>query len=369
MRQLSKAGRKAGTRSRRNTPVGILTAALVALGMILAVPPAAQADAPDTVTSATFEWGVKASFRSYIANKMFKGKMTMLGTVVQGDDNGPFTWSSGTGTGNVDGSAANVAFGTANGVHFQSHAMGSGADASYALDMKFTNPRIVVDGAKSGKVHFDVVGRKFESMASVGELFELKNVEMLDLALTSPEVKGQTVTFAGAPAKLTAEGAKAFGGFYPEGEALDPVTFSMDVARVVPTEKTTVDISASPASPVVAGTEVELSAKVAPANAAGAVAFFDGATAIGEPVAVKDGVAKMNTTTLAAGGHSFKAVFTGGEGFAGSESEATKNFGVVDPSERAVCMPATGATEYRGVSAQWAYSAYSNTAAHGAGGY
>lgn len=369
MRQLSKPGRKAGTRSRRNTPVGILTAALVALGMIVAAPPAAQADAPGTVTSATFEWGVKASFRSYIANQLFKGKTTLLGTVVQQEKNGPFTWSGGTGTGNADGSAANVAFGTANGVHFQSHPMGSGADASYALDMKFTNPRVVVDGAKSGKVHFDVVGRKFESMASVGELFELKNVEMLDLALTSPEVKGQSVTFADVPAKLTAKGVEAFGDFYKEGEVLDPVTFSMDVARVVPAEKTTVDISVSPASPVVAGTEVELSAKVAPENATGAVTFFDGATAIGEPVAVKDGVAKTTTKSLAAGGHSFKAVFAGGEGFAGSESEATKNFGVVDPSERAVCMPATGATEYRDVSAQWAYSAYSNTAAHGAGGY
>ncbi|WP_427870663.1 HtaA domain-containing protein [Leucobacter luti] len=349
--------------------MGILTATLVALGMMVVMPPAAHADTSDKVSSSTFEWGVKTSFRGYIANPVFKGKTTLLGTVVQKTAGGPFTWSGGSGTGKADGSAANVSFGAGNGVHFQSHPMSAGEGAAYALDMKFTNPRVVIDGPKSAKVHFDVVARKFESMASVGEPFELTNVQMLDLTLPDPVVKGQNVTFASAPAKLTVDGAKAFGGFYPAGEVLDPVTFSMDVARVIPAEKTTVELSVSPASPVVTGTEVVLSAKVAPANAAGAVTFFDGPTAIGEPVAVKDGAAQSTTTSLAAGGHSFKAVFTGAEGFAGSESEATKNFGVVDASEPTVCAPAPNATEYRGVSAQWAYSAYTNAAAHGAEGY
>ncbi|MEU9453903.1 Ig-like domain repeat protein [Streptomyces sp. NPDC048277] len=73
---------------------------------------------------------------------------------------------------------------------------------------------------------------------------------------------------------------------------------------------TTTTLTAAPASPVVEGTSVKLTAAVAPATAAGTVQFKDGTQALGGPVAVSAGTASLTTGALAAGGHSLTAEFT-----------------------------------------------------------
>ena len=70
---------------------------------------------------------------------------------------------------------------------------------------------------------------------------------------------------------------------------------------------TTTTLTATPASPKVAGTTVTLKATVAPAEA-GTVQFYDGTTAVGAPVTVSAG--KASTAVVPAlGAHSFTAVF------------------------------------------------------------
>jgi hypothetical protein len=73
---------------------------------------------------------------------------------------------------------------------------------------------------------------------------------------------------------------------------------------------TTTALAVSPPSPQAVGTTVTLTATVTPSGAAGSVQFFDGATAIGTPVAVSGGTATRTTSTLTAGTHSLKATFT-----------------------------------------------------------
>ncbi|MCF3133795.1 Ig-like domain repeat protein [Streptomyces olivochromogenes] len=73
---------------------------------------------------------------------------------------------------------------------------------------------------------------------------------------------------------------------------------------------TTTTLTAAPASPVVEGTSVKLTATVAPNTAAGTVQFKDGAQALGSPVPVSSGTASLTTSALAVGSHSLTAEFT-----------------------------------------------------------
>src|SRR5690625_4960655 len=202
---------------------GVSALALSALGVSMALP-AAAASGEKPAESASLTWGVKESFRNYIYNfEMFEGKSSLLGNTVQDGDQGVFTWNDGAGNTSEDGVGTDVSFGADNGVHFQSHPM----DDGYALDMQFTNPRVVVNSATEGELHLDVIGREYIDTTTVGPEFTLKDVTMATLELPEPESNGDTLTWTAAPATLTSDGADAFGGFYTPGEALDPVTFSV----------------------------------------------------------------------------------------------------------------------------------------------
>jgi hypothetical protein len=85
-----------------------------------------------------------------------------------------------------------------------------------------------------------------------------------------------------------------------------PVPFT--VSGAAPTN-TTLSAS-STATPPVQGSSVVLAATVSPMTAAGTVQFRDGATNIGDAVAVASGTASQTTTTLTVGSHQLTAVFT-----------------------------------------------------------
>ncbi|MCZ4122118.1 Ig-like domain-containing protein [Streptomyces sp. H39-S7] len=77
-------------------------------------------------------------------------------------------------------------------------------------------------------------------------------------------------------------------------------------SQAVPTATT---LTASPAGTAAAGAEVSLTATVDPAAAVGKLAFFDGATALGEADVVS-GQAVVKTSALVAGAHDLTARFT-----------------------------------------------------------
>ncbi|MFA5606059.1 MAG: Ig-like domain repeat protein [Leucobacter sp.] len=120
---------------------------------------------------------------------------------------------------------------------------------------------------------------------------------------------------------------------------------------------------AAPVGPVQEGTEVTLTAEVGPAAAAGKVEFFATSAVTGTEskigeADVVDGVAEISTTELVAGGHMFRAKFTSSNGYTGSETVTTENYGVVDTSTAPACVPAEGSAAFDGVSATWGWSAY-----------
>ncbi|QNA74977.1 hypothetical protein C8250_026555 [Streptomyces sp. So13.3] len=77
-------------------------------------------------------------------------------------------------------------------------------------------------------------------------------------------------------------------------------------SQAVPTATT---LTASPAGTAAAGAEVTLTGAVDPAGAVGKLAFFDGATALGEADVVS-GQATVKTSALVAGAHDLTARFT-----------------------------------------------------------
>ncbi|MFE7777774.1 Ig-like domain-containing protein [Streptomyces sp. NPDC057445] len=96
------------------------------------------------------------------------------------------------------------------------------------------------------------------------------------------------------------------------GDFTAPVWFTSNTSyqSTAPATATATTLAGAPASPVVQGTSVKLTATVTPADAAGTVRFLDGTAQLGTPVAVAAGKATLTTSTLTVGTHPVKAVFT-----------------------------------------------------------
>lgn len=313
------------------------TAGLIVASGAALVPVAANAAPADgEVTGATLSWGVRDSFRSYITSPIAGGKATLLGTTT---GTGPFTWTGGTGTANLDGSDVDVTFGDSDGVHFQGHAHGE----DYILDLAFTQPHIKVTSPTTAELYVDVDGREFVDTTTVGESYTLDDVHFADVTLPDPTVAGSSYTWTNAAATMTAEGLDAFGGFYAAGNAgLDPITFTAPVSAVpaeVATETTTT--IAANAAAATEGDDVKFTATVAPASAAGTVTFTNetasGSAEIADAVAVENGVATLTTDGLPVGENAVSAKFVPADtdAFTASTSSST----TVTVAERKVWEP------------------------------
>jgi hypothetical protein len=103
-----------------------------------------------------------------------------------------------------------------------------------------------------------------------------------------------------------ASGSRVFGSF------VSPIYFvdAKHYQSTKPATATTVALSAAPASPQPAGTDVEFTATLTPSAAVGAVRFEEGTTVLGGPVTVTGGTASFSTSALAVGSHPVVAVFT-----------------------------------------------------------
>ncbi|UTX52734.1 HtaA domain-containing protein [Leucobacter aridicollis] len=326
------------------------------------------------IENATLEWGVRESFRKYIYDfTAFKGRAQLLGTTKQPQSKGAYLWSGGTGTAADDGTRANVGFGSGNGVHFQSHPMTVGGKTVYALDLKFTNPRIEILSPTSGRLHMDVDGYTFEGMESVGKKFTLRDTPMAQLSLSVPKLDTDSglLSWSNVGARLTAEGEIAFGGFYEKGSELDPLNFSLPGDfTVIDRQPTSVTLSATPASAKV-GATVTFTATVNP-RIDGKVTFSYGTTKLGSPVSVSNGVAKLATTKLPEGVYTAQALFepADSENYSHSNSNSVKL--TIDSAAKPVtpkptappAAPGAGSLKW-GISSQFAgyTTARSNTAA------
>lgn len=217
------------TRTLRRLSSALGAAALV--GAALTIPTAANAvpvlaDDAETETGqcqvdqATLGWGMKESFRTYITGSIAQGSWE-LGEGVQYvdpvlDSSGAvepgtnlFQWSAGSGELASTLEGGTVSFDGS--VHFTGH--------NGALSVNIGDPAIEFADADTAYLLLAI------GEAAAGE--EVPQVKAAKIELTGfVEADGETLTVAGAPAILTADGAAAFNGdygTYASGDAMDPV--------------------------------------------------------------------------------------------------------------------------------------------------
>ena len=228
----------------------LLGTTAVAAGLLLAPTAAIAAPAPMEdataacqVETASLSWGMKESFRQYITGAIANGswdtygevryvdpELSETGAVQAGTD--LFQWAGG--TGEVDSSLASGMIGFLGGVHFSGHDGG--------LELNIANPGIEFDGAGTGYLLLEV------SEAPVGTAGTQVRAAKLDLA-DRVSASGQALSIAGAPVRLTSEGAAAFNGdtdrgTYVAGQEMDPVFLDATVSGCALGEVVAADITA-----------------------------------------------------------------------------------------------------------------------------
>ncbi|MFB7187585.1 HtaA domain-containing protein [Streptomyces sp. NPDC056230] len=228
--------------TRRPTVLAAAVATAAALGATAFALPAFAADgtASDGATATapklelkdgTLEWGVKESFRKYLASSFSGGRITVKDGATQAPDNGVFTFADGKGTYDTATHGTDTAFG--GGVNFYAH--GGVLDITLS-DVKLATTRtggtITVDVTTPEGTRDDVA------------------FAALDLSAVKPgQGAGGAMVFKDIPATLTKAGSEAFNGQYKEGDALDPATLSVKAVTAPtgePTEEPTTEPTGKP---------------------------------------------------------------------------------------------------------------------------
>lgn len=227
-------------------PVRAFAVALLAalLGALL---PATAARA-GTVQGGRLDWGIKSSFQSYVTGPVAKGGFKLKsGAATAGGS--LFRFHSAAGSYDPDSGAFEASY--SGGVTFQGHQK---PDGVYELDMTVSRPTVKISGGK-GTLYVDVSSKAKDS----GAVSNQSQVAFASLGVGGINMKGgaSPLSLTNIPATLTAEGAKAFAGYYGAGTQLDPISLSADVKSApaaAPAQSATAQPSATEQPPQTAGT-------------------------------------------------------------------------------------------------------------------
>lgn len=176
-----------------------------------------QGASDGTVKSANLGWGVRDSFRNYVRGGIANGSWELNGTSYSSD---VFNWSNGTGT-FKDGKGS-ISF--SGSVRFTGH--------HGILDTTIANPRLEING-NSGTLYATM-----NSNDPSGKATNYGEVALLKVDLSGLQSSADAVSVNGAATTLTAEGAKAFAGFYDAGKDMAPLSFSAAINGAKTTTKT-----------------------------------------------------------------------------------------------------------------------------------
>lgn len=177
--------------------------------------PAASTDGK--VASADLGWGVRDSFRNYIRGGIANGSWDLNGTTYS---NNAFQWAKGTGS-FKDGKGSISFTGS---VHFTGH--------HGILDTTISNPRLEING-KTAVLYATMVGNDMD-----GKSQNYGEVALLNVDVSGLQVSGDKISISGAGTTITAEGAKAFAGFYEAGKDMAPLSFSASLSGAQPAGNT-----------------------------------------------------------------------------------------------------------------------------------
>ena len=176
-----------------------------------------QGASDGTIKSANLGWGVRDSFRNYVRGGIANGSWELNGTSYSSD---AFNWSNGTGT--FKGGKGSISF--SGSVRFTGH--------HGILDTTIANPRLEING-NSGTLYATM-----NSNDPSGKATNYGEVALLKVDLSGLQSSADAVSINGAATTLTAEGAKAFAGFYEAGKDMAPLSFSAAINGAKNTTKT-----------------------------------------------------------------------------------------------------------------------------------
>lgn len=176
-----------------------------------------QGASDGTIKSANLDWGVRDSFRNYVRGGIANGSWELNGTSYSSD---AFNWSNGTGT--FKGGKGSISF--SGSVRFTGH--------HGILDTTIANPRLEING-NSGTLYATM-----NSNDPSGKATNYGEVALLKVDLSGLQSSADAVSVNGAATTLTAEGAKAFAGFYDAGKDMAPLSFSAAINGAKTTTKT-----------------------------------------------------------------------------------------------------------------------------------
>lgn len=209
--------------TRRPVTLAAAVATAAVLGATFALPALAADNASEAAPTAapkldlvdgTLDWGIHADFRRYVAGPIAHGKITVTDGAQQAADNGVFTFTGGTGTYDTGTHASATAF--KGGVRFEGH--------EGVLDVELSDIKVGT-GRETGTITADFSSKKMD-----GSVVTKDDAPIAALDMTAAKRgggAGGAMVFSAIPAKLTADGVDAFGGFYKEGSALDAATLTV----------------------------------------------------------------------------------------------------------------------------------------------
>ncbi|MFF4607577.1 HtaA domain-containing protein [Streptomyces sp. NPDC001339] len=201
--------------------VTVAVGAILLAGMPTTLLPSGTAYAADrTLAGGRLDWAIKASFQSYVTGPIAQGSWRLTdGSATVGGSR--FRFHSATGS--YDPDSGTFTAGYSGGVHFTGHQK---PDGSYELDLTISRPRVVLSAGK-GTLYADMTSKE----KGTGKVTTAAGVPLAALDAGGLDTRGGSTPVAldNLPATLTAQGARAFAGYYPAGTPLDPVSFSADV--------------------------------------------------------------------------------------------------------------------------------------------
>ncbi|MER5865718.1 HtaA domain-containing protein [Kitasatospora sp. NPDC002040] len=208
----------APTTAPASTPAATPPPAAPAAETPAAQPTAARAE----FARGALDWGVRRTFRDYVTGTIAKGDWQLADGAADGG--AFFRWTPAKGS--YDPATGELTAAFTGAVRFRGMKTGD----TYGLDLSLTNPAVKVAGGK-GTLLTDVSGR-----TATGAALQLPAVALgtFDAAALKPE--GGLLKAVELPLVLTEDGAKAFGGLYPAGTAMDPLSFAvaLDPAAALP---------------------------------------------------------------------------------------------------------------------------------------
>ncbi|WP_432195265.1 HtaA domain-containing protein [Streptomyces sp. bgisy027] len=195
--------------------------------------PAKKETSGGKLVDGAVDWGVRRTFREYVTGDIAQGEWTLSSGA---EDGGAlFRFPDGRGTWKDGGLRA----------AFKGAVRFTGA---HGLDLRLSGVRVTVEDGK-GTLYADVSAAGF-----TGDKVPLVTFTAEDL-----KVKDGLAKVTEAPAQLTAEGTKAFGGMYRAGTGMDPV--SLAVATTADAELPALPDLGSTPTPSVSPTPSEPSAE------------------------------------------------------------------------------------------------------------